>query len=194
MGDEVHGSSVLLALIERLPDGDPAVREQLIRCSMGRLMRLAHKLLKAYPGVRRWEDTDDLFQNAMMRLNRSLSKITPTDVRQYVGLASLEMRRELIDLSRRYAGRQGWGANHASKPDHEPVDPSAQDPARIAEWTEFHGVVDKLDPSHREVFDLLYYQGLSLAEAAALLEISERTIKRRWREAKLALNTLLGSS
>ncbi|MBL8798147.1 MAG: helix-turn-helix domain-containing protein, partial [Planctomycetia bacterium] len=41
-------------------------------------------------------------------------------------------------------------------------------------------------------FDLLFYQGLSQAEAAALLNVSERTVKRRWQSARLQLHDALG--
>ncbi len=42
------------------------------------------------------------------------------------------------------------------------------------------------------VFDLIYYQGLTQAEAAEVLGVSEATIKRSWREARLALHDALG--
>jgi DNA-directed RNA polymerase specialized sigma24 family protein len=40
--------------------------------------------------------------------------------------------------------------------------------------------------------DLLFYQGLQQAEAAAVLGVSERTVKRRWQSARLALHEALG--
>ena len=42
------------------------------------------------------------------------------------------------------------------------------------------------------MFDLLFYQGLSQAEAAAVLGVSEVTIKRRWRSARMRLVQTLG--
>jgi RNA polymerase sigma-70 factor (ECF subfamily) len=48
-----------------------------------------------------------------------------------------------------------------------------------------------LPAEDREVFDLIYYQGLSQAEAAGLLDISERTLQRRWQSARLALHDAL---
>ena len=33
-----------------------------------RLTRLTHNMLKDYPGVHRWEETDDILQNATLRL------------------------------------------------------------------------------------------------------------------------------
>jgi RNA polymerase sigma factor (sigma-70 family) len=73
----------------------------------------------------------------------------------------------------------------------QPVEPS-DDPGRLAAWSEFHRQVELLPPEDREVFDLLWYQELSQAEAAALLNISERTVKRRWQSARLALFEAMG--
>ena len=55
-----------------------------------------------------------------------------------------------------------------------------EDPANLAAWAEFHAQVEHLPEEQREVFDLLWYQELSQAEAATLLGVSERTVKRRW--------------
>ena len=44
---------------------------------------------------------------------------------------------------------------------------TTHDPDRLAAWTDFHREVEALPAEEREVFDLLFYQGLSQAEAAA---------------------------
>ena len=62
----------------------------------------------------------------------------------------------------------------------------------MAAWTEFHRQIDRLPDEEREIFDLLWYQGLSQAEAASLLKVSERTVKRRWQSACLKLHRALG--
>jgi RNA polymerase sigma factor (sigma-70 family) len=51
-----------------------------------------------------------------------------------------------------------------------------------------------LPTENREVFDLLWYQELSQAEAAALLRVSEQTIKRRWQSARRDLHQALGGA
>ncbi len=43
-----------------------------------------------------------------------------------------------------------------------------------------------------EVFDLIFYQGLSHAEAAALLGVSTKTVQRRWQEGCQRLHKALG--
>jgi hypothetical protein len=59
-------------LLERLRAGDPSARSSLIALAQGRFAALARAMLRRYPHVRRWEETDDLLQAALMRLHRSL--------------------------------------------------------------------------------------------------------------------------
>ena len=50
---------------------------------------------------------------------------------------------------------------HSRANDHIPPQP-----IHLADWTEFHEQVDALTDEHREVFNLLWYQDLTQAEAA----------------------------
>ena len=80
---------------------------------MRRLQILAKRISGNIPSVKRWEQTDDLLQNSMIRLWKALEKNRPRSPLDYYRLASTIMRRELIDLSRHYFGAEGIGANHA---------------------------------------------------------------------------------
>lgn len=48
--------------------------------------------------------------------------------------------------------------------------------------------VDKLPDEEREVFGLLWYEGLTQPEAASVLNVSLKTVKRRWQSARLLLH------
>jgi RNA polymerase sigma factor (sigma-70 family) len=187
--------------LDRLQAGDPAARAALLTCACDRLRRLTKKMLRDFPGVQRWEETADVQQDAAVRLWRALEQTTPTSVRHFFRLAALQIRRELLDLARRYAGPEGTAAHHASvggesaasasgSPVYDKAD-SAAGPGQLAIWNEFHMQVEALPDEEKEVFDLLWYQGLQQAEAAALLGISERTLKRRWQAARLKLHETL---
>jgi hypothetical protein len=62
----------LQGLIERLNGGDPSACSELINRSSDRLRRLTVKILRDFGRVHRWEDTDDVFQNASLRLYKAL--------------------------------------------------------------------------------------------------------------------------
>jgi RNA polymerase sigma-70 factor (ECF subfamily) len=189
-----HSSRSLLmqAWIDRLRGGDAAARNELLNAACERLRQITRKMLRRYPRVRRWEQTDDVLQNVSLRLCRTLEQITPADVRDFLRLASLSIRRELLDLVKHYCGPQGQGTHHRSGaggagPAAPGVEPPtlAHEPTRLAAWSAFHEAIDHLPDEEREVFDLLWYQGLPQAEAADLLGVTERTIRRRWQEARL---------
>ncbi|MFH1924459.1 MAG: sigma-70 family RNA polymerase sigma factor [Planctomycetota bacterium] len=187
--------------LDRLREGDRAACEELVNHSCARLNRLAHRLLKAYPNVRRWEDTQDVCQNAAMRLYRALAEVHPDSIAAFMGLAATQIRRELIDLARHYMGPRGMGAHHRSdataagsdrsrtSKDQPAADTSG--PSTLAEWTEFHRLVEELPQPEREVFDLHYYGGLPHREVAKALGTSEPTVRRRWQSARLLLRAAL---
>jgi RNA polymerase sigma-70 factor (ECF subfamily) len=117
-------------------------------------------------------------------------------MRNFFALAAQQIRRELIDLARHYYGPLGHGTKHASRPGTEGTQiadrpDSTFEPSDLAEWCEFHEQIDHLPEEEREVIDLLFYQGLTQADAAALLNVTVRTVQRRWHAALLKVHMLL---
>jgi RNA polymerase sigma factor (sigma-70 family) len=190
-----ESSTMLQACLDRLAAGDNKARAELLEHASCRFRKLASHMIKDFARVRRWVDTDDVFQGALMRLWRALEQVKPASVIDFSRLAALEIRRELLDLARSYYGPHGHGANvqpHNAAGDSRPNQLAAQsdstlNPARLALWTEFHDQVEKLPDPERQVFDLLWYQGLTQKEAAALLGVSVPTVKLRWQAARLEL-------
>jgi RNA polymerase sigma-70 factor (ECF subfamily) len=130
-----------------------------------------------------------VLQNAILRLYRTLERTTPGTVRDFFNLAAMQVRRELIDLARHYDGPMGQGAHHESRAEGAegsdrggPVDRAdhTSEPNRLAAWTEFHEQIDNLPDEEREIFHMLWYQGLSQVEAAAVLGVTPRVVSYRW--------------
>ncbi len=185
------------ACFERLTAGDHSARAELLRLTTDRLLAMVRKMLARYPGVRRWEESDDVLQNVMVRLDRCLSQEpiqSPTD---YFRLAAANMRRELIDLARHYYGPQGLGSNHATpnannfqEPEHTGT--VRDDPARTVIARELHEVMETLPSELRDVASFHWYLGMTKPEVAAALGMSLSTVKRRCVEAKLMMEERLG--
>ncbi|HYT94035.1 MAG TPA: sigma-70 family RNA polymerase sigma factor [Gemmataceae bacterium] len=200
MTDRPPLTAQLQGWLARLRAGDASARGELIEHVCDRLRRLTRKMLKGYPGVKRYAETDDVLQSALLRLLRSLDEVQPATTSALLGLAATQIRRELLDLARHFYGPHGAGAHHASQAGEgsqdEPLDPpdATHDPSALAEWCEFHEQVEKLPAEEREAVDLLYYQGLPQADAAALLNVSVRTLQRRWQGAQLKLHQALKGS
>jgi RNA polymerase sigma-70 factor (ECF subfamily) len=71
------------------------------------------------------------------------------------------------------------------------VPTTTHNPLALTFWTEFHQTVEGLPDLERKVFELLWYQEMPQAEAAALLHVSESTIRRHWLSARRQLGAFL---
>ncbi|HEV7282339.1 MAG TPA: sigma-70 family RNA polymerase sigma factor [Pirellulaceae bacterium] len=174
--------------------GDPRAFDELLRRTRRRLESLARKMLRGYPKVRRWEQTDDVLQEALLRLDRALREAPPNDARHFFNLATVQIRRTLLDLARRHQGPMSLAANHDSafayaqrEGDAIPRAVVEREPVSLEDWTAFHEAVGELPEDEREVFQLTWYQGLSQRESAQLMGVDERTVRRYRLSAKLQL-------
>lgn len=189
----------IASCLEQIATGDLDARGRVLELLGERLHHLAHRMLARYPRVRRWSDTDDLFQAAAMRLHRALAETQPESARGLLALAGTQMHRELIDLARRYTSQRAYEANHGtniigeddSGRGQHAVDHAEGQQQPLDRWTAFHEAVQSLSPEAREVFDLVWYMGASQETAASVIGCSTRTIKTRWREARLAIKAAL---
>jgi RNA polymerase sigma-70 factor (ECF subfamily) len=190
----------LLGWVERYQAGDLSALDELLTHFQDRLIRLTRRWLKAYPGVGRWEQTDDVYQKAAMRLRQALQDVTPRSTRDFFGLAALQVRRELLNTIELYRHRLNPsrlgpigtedGAS-GSAPRRDPVD-DRETPGELEAWAEFHEAAAALPEKVREAFELIWYGGLSQLEAAAVAGVSERTIRDRWLKARLTIHEALG--
>jgi RNA polymerase sigma-70 factor (ECF subfamily) len=206
MGDTTLG---IEACLERLQRNDPTARDELIALSCERMRVLARKMLNDYSRLRRFEQTDDVLQNAALRLLRSLADVPPTTAADFFGLAALKIRQELLDLIRHYFGRITRGVDARRIPDKSPahaISGHASDDSRVAnievgdsttgreraeQWRELLEAVENLPEKERRIVDLLIFTGLSQADAAALLGVDVSTVKRCWRSARERLAKVL---
>jgi RNA polymerase sigma-70 factor (ECF subfamily) len=186
----------LQLLIDKVLSGDEAARSALLDHTCDRLLRLTRKMFHARPDLRRWEQTDDVFQNAMLRLHRALSDVRPESVRHFFNLAIVMIRRTLLDLAKHHLGPHGDGSKHhtdGGPPDDEggALHDKAEQPEDLESWSAFHAQVEALPDEEREIVGLLFYEGLTQQESATVLGVSLRTVKRRWLSARCLLREKL---
>jgi RNA polymerase sigma factor (sigma-70 family) len=198
MTEEQSYTTRLQSLLDRWNDGDESVIDQIIVHSQERLRQMAHNMLARKPHVRRHQETDDVLQNAFIRLHRALRAVKPESKAAFNGLAATQIRRELIDMARSLFGPEGHGKHYRSDPGlrgssetghplYEKADLSADPVAQL----ELHECVDSLPEDERTVFELIFYQGMTQVEVAGLLNVAERTVRRRWRLARQSLQAAL---
>jgi RNA polymerase sigma factor (sigma-70 family) len=180
--------------------GDNAAKNELLRSAYERLRGLARKMLRQdFPRLTNWEQTDDVLQNAALRLDRALGVVPVASAAEFFRLAASAIRRELLDLARHYqpgreaaaGGASSWAASSGSSPSAADPSDSTYEPSRLEAWTEFHKQAEALPEEEREVFDLLWYEGLEQSEAASFLGVPRATVQRRWLKARLRLKAIL---
>ncbi|MDM4018205.1 RNA polymerase sigma factor [Roseiconus lacunae] len=190
----------LEALLDRHRNGDPEARQSLINFSCERLHVLAHKMLARNPKVKRWEETDDVLNMAVLKLDRTLENLAPNDVQHFMSLAGMKIRQTLCDLARKHYGKYGIAANHETDAAPGSSDLPARvevaedlrnSPDTIAMQADFHEAVDLLPDDQKDVINLSIYIGLEQQEIAEQLGVSVATVKRRKREALTAIGSQL---
>ncbi|MFM8283978.1 MAG: sigma-70 family RNA polymerase sigma factor [Planctomycetaceae bacterium] len=190
----------LVAAHAGLRAGLPEARDAVVSAAAERIRVVARRMLRSFPAVHRWDDTDDVAQNAAMRLPRALATTVPETPEHLVNLVTLQVRRELIDLVRKHRGPLSFATNHDTNAAlvggelrmhaEGMADPAV--PSAIDRWAAFHDAVAALPPEERAVFDLAWFAGCDQAAAARQLGCSVRTVKRRWEAAKERLRAACG--
>jgi RNA polymerase sigma-70 factor (ECF subfamily) len=185
--------------LQRMQAGDLKARDELIRGVCGRLEELARRMMRRFPNVRHYAGTDDLLQNALLRLLRALEKLeAPGSMREFYALATQQMRRELLDLARHVASARGPRAALFSQlPQEDSSGFDAEAPAeegaeQLEWWGRFHHQVESLPVEEREVVGLVFYHGWKHGEVAELFQVSERTVRRWLQSARRRLGEQLG--
>ena len=190
---EPLNTAALDDLLARARGGDSAAWDDLLRRSHQRLEHLARRMLRGFPGVRRAEQTGDVLQGALVRLLRALRTVSPGSTRAFFGLAAEQIRRELLDLAHRHRARRGpLQVGLVALSPSGAAGLSDTPPDDLDHWAAFHEAVAKLPGDERDVFMLAFYQGWKQADIAALFQVDERTVRRRWQAGCLRLNERLG--
>jgi RNA polymerase sigma-70 factor, ECF subfamily len=113
------------------------------------------------------------------------------DRAHFLGVAAQTMRRILVDHARhRDAGKRGAGVPNVSIDDGREIAAAGELPLLALE----HALarLETLDPALARMVELRAFGGLTIEEAAHVLEVSPSTAKRSWRTAKAFLNRELG--
>jgi RNA polymerase sigma factor (sigma-70 family) len=166
---------------------EPAVQELLERAA-GRLRMLCATFLhKRYPRLTRPPvnlETDELLGGVVAGLITALRATRPPTVRRFFALANQHMRWQLNDLARRLDDRPAAAVlaeSGLAAPPASTASGLGPDGRRML------GAIDGLPEDEREIFDLVGIQGLTHAEAAAVVGVSEKTVQRRLNRARLLL-------
>ncbi len=152
------------------------------------LRALASRQLR---GERAWHtlNTTDLVNEAYIKL-RKQDEQAFQDKGHFVAMASVAMRRILVDYARRRNSKKRGGEFHRIEWDESrlSVEQSAEQVLAINEALEW---LDKLEPRLARIVELRFFGGLTFVEASDATGVPLRTLKRDWKKAKALLFTRL---
>lgn len=207
MSDE--STAVLRGQLERAVTGDAEARWRLLELTRDRLVRHARHLLHGrYARLEPFAQTDDVVQQLYIKILQNQDRFWVNaqgepvgTLAEFFGHTAAWMRDVLCDQLRKAYGRDDNrpavlpldGGPSDTGPRYEPST-GTLDGEQVRRWTEFHEAAARLPDDLRTVFDLLWYQELSQAEAAALLGVAVPTVKLRWMKARLQVQRALGGS
>lgn len=181
-----HDVTGLLAAASR---GEPDAMDQLFPVVYDRLKMLARKHLRGERGDHTLSPTA-LVHEAFLRLVDQ-DGVSWESQSHFYGIATLAMRRILVDHARRRTAGKRSRHLQVTLDDAAPV--AGDDPSEeILAVDEALASLAEHDPRAARLVTLRYFGGLTLEEAARVMEISPATAKRDWNLARAWLQRALG--
>ena len=177
-------------LLDKLRNNDKDAKNAIIVHTLNRLERISRRMFHKFPVLQQSEETGDILHMLVLKLDKALSHVTPDSVSGYFALVNLNLNWILKELSRKAKMSRTLNVNGINDVLNRVSDPY-HGPANNQEWFDFFEILEKLSPENREVFDLIWLQGLTQKQAARVLGISIRTFIRRWIKSKLEITKLM---
>ena len=177
-------SSQVTVLLRAWSDGNEAALEQLLPLVEAELRRLA-RIYMARERRGHTLQATALVNEAFVRLVDAKG-LRWQDRSHFLGISARLMRRVLVDHARaRGYQKRGGGAQRVTFTDALAI---AQEPALdLLDLDRALEALAAVDARKAKVVELRFFGGLSVEETADVLHVSNDTIKRDWRLAKLWL-------
>ncbi|MEO8881435.1 MAG: ECF-type sigma factor [Gemmatimonadaceae bacterium] len=181
------------ALIERAGRSDPAAADALFEMLYAELHRIAESNLRRAGSSITLGATTLLHEAYLNMVDRQ--NVDFPDEARFLGYASRAMRGLVIDYTRRRrAKKRGRELEITLDGDELPLQESTQDARELEALGDALDELAGLEPTLAELVDMHFFCGFTLAEIATFRGVSERTVQRDWRKARLLLHrTLLES-
>jgi RNA polymerase sigma factor (TIGR02999 family) len=179
-------SESVTMLIDAANGGDAEALRRLFARVYGELKRLARIQLAKVGG--QTLNTTGLVHEAYLKLAQPGERGVH-DREHFFSLAARAMRQIVIDRARaQVADKRGGGGIHMTDVD-EAFDIASGDlgPEALLQINEALDRFASEEPRLAQLIELRFFAGLSLDQIAALQQVSERTLNRDWRRAKVQL-------
>jgi RNA polymerase sigma factor (TIGR02999 family) len=178
-------------LLQRWSGGDNEAFDQLMPLVYGELRRMARRCMGQQPAGHTLQTTA-LIHEAYLRLAGQEEKRWENRA-HFFGVAAQAMRHILVDYARaRHTDKRGGEARVISLEEAALV--SEERAAELIALDDALAELAQLSPRQSRVVELRYFGGLSVTEAAEVLQVSTDTVTRDWGQAKAWLYRALNRS
>jgi RNA polymerase sigma factor (TIGR02999 family) len=182
------GRGDITSLIAAARGGDAGAADRLAVLIYDELRVLARRCLRDRAAANTLSTTA-LVHEAYLRIGGDSASAFP-DRAHFFAYAAQVMRRILVDQARRaYAGKRGGHAVHVGLDDV--ALPLTAPPEQIVALDQALDRLQALDERLARIVEMRVFAGLEVDEAAEVLGLSERTVKRDWRKARALLGAWL---
>lgn len=180
----------ITTLLRAASAGDSQAADQVVALLYGELHRLARSRMRR-SGELTLLDTTALVHESYLRIQQAGNRDFP-DRQHFLGYAAKVMRTVVVDLVRaRQADRRGGALALRVTLTTEIGDPAAPQDDEILRVHEALDELASVDERLAKVVELRYFGGLTEAEIAACLGLTERTVQRDWHKARMFLSMAL---
>ncbi len=176
-------------LLAALREGDGAAMDRLLPMVYAELRALARRQLgRRRPG--QTLDTTALVHEAYLKLAAPAPEGF-ADRAHFMAVAAVAMRQVLVDHARRRTARKRGAGVRPLEFDEAHLGIVETQAEKLLALDEALQALARLDERQNRVVEMRFFTGLSLAEIAGVLKVTERTVKRDWRAARAFLHHLL---
>jgi len=179
-------------LLAQASSGDAVARATLFDVLYRELRRLAEGAMRAERANHTLQPTA-LVHEAFLRLAGNQGRFE--NRAHFLGVAASAMRRVLVDHARgRNAHKRGHGATMVIVNDLDDLPQPEADEVDLVVLDDALSRLAALDARQGQIVELRFFGGLSVEETAALIGVSERTIKREWQMSRAWLRREMSRS
>ena len=169
-------------LLAQASAGDAAARATLFDVLYRELRRLAESVMRAERANHTLQPTA-LVHEAFLKLAGDEGRFESRA--HFLGVAAGAMRRVLVDHARgRNAQKRGSGATLVTVNDLDDLPRQAPEDIDLIALDDALSRLTALDSRQGQIVELRFFGGLSVEETAAVVGVSERTIKREWQTSR----------
>ena len=169
------------ALLQAWSAGDRTALDRLVPLVHSELRRLARRYMRRERAGHTLQTTA-LIHEAYIRLVDAQA-VNWQNRAHFFGISARVMRRVLVDFAREHGYRKRGGGNRRVPLDDALLVTDTPDEDLVALDEALNALAD-VDPRKSRALELRFFGGLSIEEAALVLEVSAETVKRDCRLAK----------